>query len=429
MDDKPQNDTGCFAVDATATGSVPDAFADAAERYREIESAIAELETGGEAPEKTMRLKAGAILSLLPPGYVADLNPGPAGEELVSVVVDNLLEQLGRGRVTVPVDELVHGMPLVGVSPDAYADHETLVEIPLSLIVRSMDPAILASRIAPAPAVDVAESLPDPFGQPGAERRRVELNDKRYAPVDSPASEPQSGLVASAQPELTEPPSVARLGGVNINHASREQLLTLNGVSAHLADAILQYRASHGPFSDIFALYHVPGLGRVRFKQITGMPYSERRHHRVRKLVKLLDMPVEAIHQLPEIARRTARLTGMQGCVISDEDGLVIAQHGIPERAGAIAAVAPRILEQAQQSMTEVHGTNLSSASICMADVLYTMARRNKICLTVVHSRRRLSKRQLGLIERLAAELSWLLSHRAYVVTDDSSAALSGVGA
>ena len=55
---------------------------------------------------------------------------------------------------------------------------------------------------------------------------------------------------------------------VNINTATFAQLCDLPYIGETTAAAILQYRAEHGPFSDLAELQNVPGIGVVTFAQI-----------------------------------------------------------------------------------------------------------------------------------------------------------------
>lgn len=50
-------------------------------------------------------------------------------------------------------------------------------------------------------------------------------------------------------------------GTVNINTATVQQLIQLQGIGARRAEAIVQYRDENGPFTDIEQLQEVPGIG------------------------------------------------------------------------------------------------------------------------------------------------------------------------
>lgn len=74
------------------------------------------------------------------------------------------------------------------------------------------------------------------------------------------------GVSVSAQhpPQavVSSPPRVYRLDqSVDLNTAGLDQLTLLSGIGPAKAQAILDYRAAHGPFSAVDDLSHVPGIG------------------------------------------------------------------------------------------------------------------------------------------------------------------------
>jgi len=58
--------------------------------------------------------------------------------------------------------------------------------------------------------------------------------------------------------------------GVDLNTASMELLQYVSGLSAKLAENIIQYRLKNGPFPDRQELYKVPGMGPKSFEQAAG---------------------------------------------------------------------------------------------------------------------------------------------------------------
>ncbi len=57
-------------------------------------------------------------------------------------------------------------------------------------------------------------------------------------------------------------------GLVNLNQADREQLMTLPGIGASRADAILQYRKTYGAFGSIEDIMKVSGIKEAAFAKI-----------------------------------------------------------------------------------------------------------------------------------------------------------------
>lgn len=57
---------------------------------------------------------------------------------------------------------------------------------------------------------------------------------------------------------------------VNINTASKEELMTLNGIGEAKADAIIQYRDEVGRFGDISQIMNISGIKEAAFNKIKG---------------------------------------------------------------------------------------------------------------------------------------------------------------
>lgn len=85
---------------------------------------------------------------------------------------------------------------------------------------------------------------------------------------DVPPLYPDShpGEIKAAQSVQPKPPVM-----VNLNTASAEELMTLEGIGAVKADAIIQYREESGGFSTISEVMNVKGVGESTFEQIS--PY------------------------------------------------------------------------------------------------------------------------------------------------------------
>lgn len=85
-------------------------------------------------------------------------------------------------------------------------------------------------------------------------------------------------------PDTTSPaPSIARTkvgrqvsGLININTASKTQLMKLPGIGEAMADRIIVFRKEHGPFSSVNDLNKVRGIGAKRLKQLSELCTVER---------------------------------------------------------------------------------------------------------------------------------------------------------
>ena len=60
-------------------------------------------------------------------------------------------------------------------------------------------------------------------------------------------------------------------GKVNINTASKEELIGLNGIGEVLADRIIKYREANGGYKDVRELTNVKGIGEKLLEKL--LPY------------------------------------------------------------------------------------------------------------------------------------------------------------
>jgi len=55
---------------------------------------------------------------------------------------------------------------------------------------------------------------------------------------------------------------------VNINTATKEEIVKLRGIGPALAETIIEYRAAYGPFRNKEELKNIKGIGRVKYDEI-----------------------------------------------------------------------------------------------------------------------------------------------------------------
>lgn len=68
------------------------------------------------------------------------------------------------------------------------------------------------------------------------------------------------------------PQETTTAGGlININTASLGELESLPGIGPTLAQRIIEYRVTHGPFTTIEAIQDVAGIGPARYEQIKNL--------------------------------------------------------------------------------------------------------------------------------------------------------------
>lgn len=64
--------------------------------------------------------------------------------------------------------------------------------------------------------------------------------------------------------------SGAALAAINLNSATKDELVALPGIGPSKAQAILDHRKAHGPFKSIEELKDVKGIGAKRFEKLKG---------------------------------------------------------------------------------------------------------------------------------------------------------------
>jgi competence ComEA-like helix-hairpin-helix protein len=404
--------------------------------FRMIEDALDEV--GAETPtrtEETVALPLQVALSLMPAGTVADeAHIRMPDEPVIEIEIPNLYTQLASGRVTMKMAKLAYAIPSHLLNHAAYdaAENEDVM-LPLKDVVSAVGFGALRRHCAEnVRHYENIDRLDDPFSArpsvdaPSAESMGIEPDDVEPS-VDPPACVVSPELPVSVAHEASQTQTEAPvdsdfsddfhevLGNVNVNTADLSELMTLEGVSEALARRIIQNRDRYGLFEDVFDLRRVPRIGRKTFRRMTGMPYSRKRHHRGLHLARLLRIPAEYVSDLNAIAEALAGRPGFSGCVISDGDGLLVAQSSAGVLGDKLSAVAPRIVRQIRENMNAIGAGLIDSISICIDGRMLTLVSNRNVALTAIHEESRVTKSQLALIRKVGRELAWLLSHRAYV--------------
>ena len=120
------------------------------------------------------------------------------------------------------------------------------------------------------PLRHVLESVGYQLDWDGTTRTVIILSGGADAPVATPTpATPTPEPIATPAPTPT--PAPAQTGMVNINTASAEELQTLPGIGPVIAERIIQAR----PFTSIYQLRNVSGIGEVRFNDIKDLVVIE----------------------------------------------------------------------------------------------------------------------------------------------------------
>jgi len=423
--------------------------------------------------EVTFHLSLAETLALFPPRYVKETPSGPAAAERVSITMDDLFAQLSKGKATMSVAKLAFFVPSHLLEREAFSDTTTLLTLPLPAIIKAVGMDKLKGHLAKKVRRYRIDDIEDPFAKifnrpAGAEPRQAppaatpaeaepvepvaapapavaakpeptpvppvvpapapvveipipapiaEIPTPAPAPEKAAPAKPKRRPVAALRPELMAPEVEFHElpGNVNINTATEEELTTLTGMTERLARHVMEYRQANGSFQSVFDLVKVPRFTRSLFKQVTGMPFHSGGLHRRYRLAQWLNVPASKVTELPLLTAAIAGLPDFAGCVISDKDGLLLAQSGAEDYGENWGAVAASIMNHVRESIHLLNIGGADSVSLGIRGRTVTIVSSGHTLLTVIHKGTKVTAAQLRLIHRVLQEVTWLLTRRAYV--------------
>lgn len=380
-------------------------------------------------------------------GPAWQVSGAPAGE--VPVDRDVLLSQLASGRVSLELLMIRSHLPAGWIAADASGtlEFEAVQVVPLlpadlfAIDRPLMDGVEEVSRMPdffkssqPPPAQPVAAPLP-PAAVGEEERVSPKIREETSGTevtvpvvtgtVTAGPSEPSSENLDIEADELLDgaPEWLGAEGGleqaprgVNINTASIRELTELNGFGESRAKAVVLHRNTHGPFTSIYDLGGVPGVGPSMFRKATGLSLTTRTNrHQI--LEDLLDLKADGTTLVQRIINQMTQILRASGGLITNVEGIALATSGeISADSAKYAALGARFFFRTRRHLEKFVAS--ASDSIILpgsTPPLFVLAHDEVVLIFTLRSAI-VPARKLNVARRALREIAWLLGRRAVVL-------------
>ena len=434
-DDDVEDDDFDYAEDAPTLAAIPmpvgaianggDAAGNGKLTLDEIRlalSRIAEIITD-EDPDEVQESEAGDFSALtMTIAQVAQLQPkvfrSPekvAGNTTeVTVMVKDLYQQLGSGKVTTTTGKLLHEVLEDFLNPDFDRYRADDVSLPLNLAVTAVQPDELKKRTTSQERDDGADSIPNLFSAPGQTSgvptsKGLDIGQNLGPP---PAPQPAAPTPVPEPVQELEPTDVSNTGfskvsddgvfGRDVDPYSRVSGAGDGGIAnefdpdrlSFLDDEDQVAPEAQAPAPDPAPSFQIDEDAPL-FKFSDDPPDPS-----VPEAVELPTLP-----ELSEEEIAAAMEPGFEGCIFTHEEGYVMAAHWKNEQADVLGAIAPQIFKKVEPYAEQLGLGDLNPVTLFVEDYAVTVVECGDVFLAVITSLKQFNKRQIRLAQLAGAEL------------------------
>lgn len=334
-----------------------------------------------------MPIAAQAAPPVSPAPITPVIPPAPVAKSPVPEVAPTL-----SPITTTPV---VPSTPLEVSKPEPIVPSEPVQ--PPSPVIAAPAPIITAPSVVSVPVVAPKMQPEELLGATTATSR---------AEVEAQQAKEQKVAMEAALEDASARDHGLLLYGVDINQASAEEMvLRFNGVGRKLAEKIVANRVEFGLFKDVYDLARVPGVKGKVFQRISGMAWPAALFRHREQVATLLGVVGNDIPDVRGIAQRFKELEGFHGCIMIDQDGLVLSATWEHPSSDALGAFAPQMFKKLSRYVKQLKLGSIKTLTFFADDQPITLVTSGAILFVAVHKPTRFSKRQVELVQALATEL------------------------